>query len=108
MRPIAHPAMAEVTLAGILHALGDPVRLALVRNLAATEELNCSAACGAMRLPKSTLSHHFRVLREAGLIRTRPEGTQAVNRLRRDELDRRFPGLLDAVLAADRPAEQAA
>jgi DNA-binding transcriptional ArsR family regulator len=100
MRPLLHPELSAIPLAAVLHALADPVRLALVRNLDREGEMNCTASSGALRLPKSTLSNHYRVLREAGLVRTRLEGKQAVNRLRREELEARFPGLLDAVLRA--------
>ena len=91
-----HPEASELELAGVLHALSDPVRLRIVGNLAARGEL----PCGAIELPvvKSTCTHHFRVLREAGVIRQRTEGTTKLNSLRREELDARFPGLLGAVL----------
>lgn len=98
MRTRNHPAADDLSLPQVLHALSDPVRLALVRDLASGGE----QPCNALDLPvaKSTASHHFRVLREAGIIRQRPEGTQYLNALRRADLDRRFPGLLDAVLQA--------
>jgi DNA-binding transcriptional ArsR family regulator len=99
-RSLHHPAAAELELTGVLHALADPVRLQIVRTLAAED---CGERrCGAFALPvtKSTSTHHFRVLRESGVIEQRAEGTALVNRLRRDELDARFPGLLDSVLSA--------
>jgi len=99
MRPLHHPNKADITLAGVLHALGDPIRLEIVRNLAAHGERCCSSTV-ERDLPKSTLSHHIRVLRDAGLIRMRKEGVYFVNTLRRDELDERFPGLLASVLDA--------
>lgn len=82
----------------MMAALSDPVRVAIVRALAAQGE----SACGTLELGVSpaTRSHHFRVLREAGITLTRPEGTHRYVSLRRDELDERFPGLLDAVLSA--------
>jgi len=88
----------ENGLTDVLQALGDPVRLAIVRELAASDPE--PRACGTFRLgvSNSTLTHHFKVLREAGVIETRPEGHLRLNRLRRDELDERFPGLLDSVL----------
>jgi DNA-binding transcriptional ArsR family regulator len=91
-----HPEAHEIELAAVLHALSDPVRLKIVRMLAAGGEHNCSS----FNLPvtKSTCTHHFRVLREAGVMRQRQEGTTRLNMLRREELDIRFPGLLDAVL----------
>jgi DNA-binding transcriptional ArsR family regulator len=83
----------------VLQALADPVRLEMVRILAGTDE---EISCGHIPLPvgKSTSSHHFRVLREAGVLRGRQEGTRRYYRLRRDDLDARFPGLLDSVLKA--------
>jgi DNA-binding transcriptional ArsR family regulator len=99
-RTLHHPASEELELTGVLHALADPIRLEIVRKLAADGGSECR--CGAFQLPvtKSTSTHHFRVLRESGVIEQRPQGTALVNRLRRDELDARFPGLLDSVLAA--------
>ncbi len=98
MRPIYHPDKADIGLEGVLYALGDPVRLEIVKRLAAEPELPCAAidACVA----KSTLSHHFKILRESGVIYCRKQGTQHMNSLRREDLGDRFPGLLDAVLAA--------
>jgi DNA-binding transcriptional ArsR family regulator len=81
-----------------LYALSDPIRLQVVAELAETGE----KACGTFNLeaPKPTLSHHFKVLREAGIIQIRTEGTQRLNSLRREDLEARFPGLLTAVLQA--------
>jgi DNA-binding transcriptional ArsR family regulator len=97
-RTLHHPPAESLELTGILHALADPVRLEIVRKLAA----DCERRCGAFELPvtKSTGTHHFRVLRESGVIEQRAEGTALVNRLRRDDLEQRFPGLLDSVLGA--------
>jgi len=93
---IAHPAPDEIELAAVLHALSDPVRLRIVAALAAGDD----RTCGSFDLPvtKSTCTHHFKVLREAGLIRQRQDGTTRLNALRRDDLEVRFPGLLAAVL----------
>ena len=98
MRSSSHPPIEALSLARVLYALSDPVRLSLVQSLATNGE----QACGALNLPvaKSTASHHFRVLREAGVIQMHPDGTHFINSLRKDDLDRRFPGLLDAVLQA--------
>lgn len=99
MRTIHHPAIEQVALSQVLYALSDPVRLSVVRQLARAGEATCSALdCGR---PKSSMSHHFRVLREAGLVCTRTDGPAHMNNLRRSEVDRRFPGLLKAVLEAD-------
>ncbi|WP_294057240.1 metalloregulator ArsR/SmtB family transcription factor [Sphingomonas sp.] len=99
MQPLLHPDLKDVSLAAALHALSDPVRLQMVARLAEDEALNCTAACPCDTIPKSTLSNHFKVLRSAGLIETRPEGREMVNSLRRDAFEARFPGLLAAVLA---------
>ena len=97
--PIAHPACEELELGAVLHALSDPVRLTIVAALARSE---CEYTCGSFELPvtKSTCTHHFKVLREAGVIRQRLEGTTRLNSLRRGDLEQRFPGLLDSVLLA--------
>ena len=98
MRALRHPNAGEIELTRVLHALSDPVRLDVVRQLDREGEATCAALdCGR---PKSSMSHHFRVLRDAGVLRTRTDGATHMNELRRDELDRLFPGLLDAVLAA--------
>jgi len=98
MRLVHHPEPEALTLAGVLYALGDPARLEIVKRLATQGELCCSALdCS---IAKSTMSHHFRILREAGVLHTRKEGTQHINSLRREDLEARFPGLLAAVLQA--------
>lgn len=97
MRSYKHPSIEDVRPEDIFHALSDPVRLEIVRRLAAEGQASCAALDGGR--PKSSMSHHFRVLRDAGLVQTRPEGVTHINSLRRDELARRFPGLLDAVLS---------
>ncbi|MFE8942405.1 ArsR/SmtB family transcription factor [Streptomyces sp. NPDC003233] len=91
----------EVSLLTALAALADPVRLTLVRELAGSGDWTRS--CGSFDVPvgKAALSHHFAVLRGAGLVEQRDEGPRRVNRLRRAEFDARFPGLLDLVLRAD-------
>lgn len=94
------PASAEaLDLATVLHALSDPVRLRIVAQLSDGSE----RTCGSLEVPvaKSTCSHHFRVLREAGVVAQRVEGKCRFNRLRSDQLEARFPGLLDAVLRAN-------
>jgi DNA-binding transcriptional ArsR family regulator len=95
---ITHPERAEIELAAVLNALSDPVRLRIVAALASDGE----RTCGAIDLPvtKSTCTHHFKVLREAGVIHQRQEGTARLNTLRRDDLEARFPGLLATVLRA--------
>lgn len=97
---IKHPARDEIELAAVLHALSDPIRLQIVAALAAGE-----VSCGSFDLPvtKSTRSHHFRVLREAGVIKTRQEGTSRMSTLRVEDLEARFPGLLTTILSATKP-----
>ncbi|WP_328924364.1 helix-turn-helix domain-containing protein [Streptomyces sp. NBC_00190] len=98
-RALDHPEAAAIRLEGVLHALSDPLRLSIVQDLAgsATE-----LACSYFDLPvtKSTTTHHFRVLRESGLVRQTYRGTTKLNALRRAELEDLFPGLLDSVLTA--------
>jgi len=102
-RELNGPAREEIALAPVLAALSDPVRLEIVGKLACGTELSCRSL--GLPVAKSTLTHHFRVLREAGVIRQALVGTSKLNSLRRDDLDARFPGLLDAVLSAsDAPA----
>jgi DNA-binding transcriptional ArsR family regulator len=95
---IAHPARDQLELAAVLHALSDPVRLGIVADLAEGEERTCGSF--DVTVSKSTCTHHFRVLREAGLIRQRQQGTMRLNSLRRDDLEARFPGLLGSILHA--------
>ena len=98
MRDLFHPKRSDIELTAVMHALSDPTRLDIVRQLADGEE----QACGTfgVGVAKSTLSQHFKVLRDSGVIRTRVDGTTRWQTLRRDDLDARFPGLLDAVLGA--------
>jgi DNA-binding transcriptional ArsR family regulator len=93
---LSHPESRDLELVGVLHALADPTRLAIVETLVQDGE----RACGTfpVEVAPSTLTHHFRVLREAGIIRQREEGNRRWNTLRDAELEQRFPGLLPAVL----------
>ena len=95
-----HPNLDDVPLAAALHALADPARLEIVRNLARKGDLNCECALPSDEIPKSTRSNHFKVLRAAGLVATHKDGRQFISKLRKDDFDRRFPNLLDAVLGA--------
>jgi DNA-binding transcriptional ArsR family regulator len=92
------PERGEIELSAVLHALSDPVRLQIVAGVSDGGE----HSCGSLQLPvtKSTCTHHFRVLREAGLIHQRQEGTSRLNSLRSGDLEARFPGLLATVLRA--------
>lgn len=96
-----HIAAEDITLQSVLEALADPVRRSIVRQLADSER---DIACGAFDIgvTRSTSTHHFKVLRQAGIIRQRYEGTLKLNCLRRDDLERAFPGLLDATIEAAR------
>jgi DNA-binding transcriptional ArsR family regulator len=94
--------VAQLALPDVLHALSDPTRLAVLAQLESNGELPCGAL--DVKVAKSTLSQHLRVLREAGVTRTRPDGNVRYLSVRRGELDHAFPGLLDAVLSACPPA----
>lgn len=95
------PDLAAIDIATVLQALSDPVRLEIVRQLAGCGE-GGELTCGQLELPvtKSTSSHHLKALSRAGVIAEREEGTRKHLCLRREELDRRFPGLIDSVLRA--------
>jgi DNA-binding transcriptional ArsR family regulator len=94
-----HPETSEIELPAVLHALSDPHRLEIVRRL---DEDTEARPCGSFSfdISKSTMTHHFRTLREAGVIRQERQGTTKMTELRREDLDARFPGLLDAVLSS--------
>jgi DNA-binding transcriptional ArsR family regulator len=102
MRTLPHPATEAVQLDAVLAALADPLRRGIVRQLSEGVE---AQACSAFSLPvtKSTSTHHFRVLREAGVITQQYRGNKILNQLRAGDLETRFPGLMQAILAADRP-----
>src|ERR1700675_2779508 len=103
MRPLVHPSIEDVTVEGILHALADPVRVAIYADIVGS---GCSQNCSNFlqisekAIPKSTLSQHFKALREAGLIRGERIGVEMRNTSRCAELDQRFPGLVKAIVKA--------
>jgi DNA-binding transcriptional ArsR family regulator len=103
MRPLFHPSIEDVTVEGILHALSDPVRVAIFAEIAGS---NCPQNCSNFlqvsekAIPKSTLSQHFKILREAGLIRGERRGVEMHNVSRCVEIDKRFPGLIAAIINA--------
>jgi len=103
MKPLVHPSIDDITVEGILHALSDPVRVAIYAQLAAS---SCATMCSNFlqvrdrSIPKSTLSQHFRALREAGLVRSERLGVELRNVSRCQEIERRFPGLIAAILNA--------
>jgi DNA-binding transcriptional ArsR family regulator len=100
MTRFVHPGKEDITLAGVLAALADPMRLKIVKKLLAKRhgQLSCTAAAPCEEMAKSTLSHHFRILREAGVIRTAKQGVENLNTVRWEDLNERFPGLLAAIL----------
>jgi DNA-binding transcriptional ArsR family regulator len=105
MRPLFHPQIEEVRLEAILHALSDPARAALFTQIAGADcAQTCTALAGGVdqAIPKSTLSQHFKVLREAGLIRSERQGVEMRNTARCAEINDRFPGLLPAIMDAHR------
>ncbi len=103
MRPLFHPSIEDVSVEAILHALSDPVRVAIFADIVGS---GCSHNCSAFlevrekKIPKSTLSQHFKSLREAGLIRSERQGVEMQNISRCAEVDRRFPGLISAIVNA--------
>jgi DNA-binding transcriptional ArsR family regulator len=103
MRPLHHPDMKDVTVEAILHALSDPVRVAIYAEIVGQD---CSQSCssflrvGAKNIPKSTLSQHFKILREAGLIRSERRGVEMHNTSRCAEVEQRYPGLISAIAKA--------
>ncbi len=98
------PSRDRIALPKVLHALSDPVRLEIVLKLANAGEVTCG--CFGLAMPKSSLSHHFKVLRNSGVVATRREGKEWVNSLRREDLDALFPGVLESVIAAARAEQQ--
>jgi DNA-binding transcriptional ArsR family regulator len=118
MRPLFHPPLQDVTIEAVLHALSDPVRVAIYAQIVAS---SCPQSCSNFlkvkqkAIPKSTLSRHFKALREAGLIRAERRGVEMHNTSRCAELNNRFPGVIPAILDAyqaqmnsKKPADNAA
>jgi len=99
VREIHHPAASELDLATILRTVGDSVRLSIVRLLADDRERTCTQIQEEIGLPTSTCSYHLRLLREAGVTRTRAEGTERHITVRRDDLEEHFPGLVDVLVS---------
>jgi DNA-binding transcriptional ArsR family regulator len=93
---LPHPGVEDIDLLEVLHALSDPTRMKIAQTLRETHERSCGSF--AVDVAPSTLSHHFRVLREAGVIRQREDGNRRWTSLRRDDLQARFPGLLDQIV----------
>jgi DNA-binding transcriptional ArsR family regulator len=109
LRPLLHPSADDITVEGILHALSDPVRVDLFARIVGAR---CAQTCtmlveaGEKPVPKSTLSQHFKALRDAGLIRSERKGVEMHNSSRCEEIDKRFPGLLAAILSAHKAQNQ--
>ncbi|MBK1882816.1 helix-turn-helix transcriptional regulator [Luteolibacter pohnpeiensis] len=104
MKVYHHPSLAEIPLPAVMQALSDPCRIAIVKELL-TE--NRPLACNEvpLQISKATRSHHFEVLREAGLIHTRVEGTKCMTSLRAEEIENRFPGLLQLIIEKEAACE---
>ncbi|PZQ48649.1 MAG: transcriptional regulator [Micavibrio aeruginosavorus] len=101
-RGFTHPRIEDITLNEILHALADPVRRNVVQKLMSGEVLNCSNTCS--KLSPSTVSFHYKILREAGLVYSEKKGVEVLNTLRSNDVNARFPGLLDAILNCSKNA----
>lgn len=103
MRPLYHPAIKDITVQSILHALSDPVRVHIYMDLARSEcTKNCTTfhSINDMQLPKSTLSQHFKILREAGLIFSERKGVEMHNRTRCDELRPIYGNMIKGIIEA--------
>lgn len=99
MVQLVHPSRDDITLAGVLGALADPMRLRIVKGLMGRDGcMSCTEAAPCPEMAKSTLSHHFRVLRDAGLIQTTKRGVEHRNAVREDDINARFPMLLPTIL----------
>jgi DNA-binding transcriptional ArsR family regulator len=100
MRPLVHPSIDDITVEGILHALSDPTRVAIYLQIVGSEKAKTCTALSRSNekeVPKSTLSQHFKALREAGLIRSERIGVEMHNTSRCGEIENRFPGLIEAI-----------
>ena len=103
MDDVVEPAAEELQLPRVLAALAEPNRLATVQYVARGGESCCSEIIqeAGLAMTKSTFSHHLRILREAGVLTKRIQGTKGFTKLRKRDLDRRFPGLIDAIIDAE-------
>lgn len=111
MRPLFHPSIEDVTVEAILHALSDPVRVAIYADIVGSDcSRNCSnfLKVSERNIPKSTLSQHFKALREAGLIRGKRRGIEMQNTSRCAEIEKRFPGLIAAIVNAHKVQSEGA
>lgn len=94
--PFHHPKTEDLTLDEVLYALSDPTRRNIVAKLVAKPGMNCRKTC--LDMAPSTVSFHYKVLRDSGLIRSEKKGVEVINRLRKSDIDHRFPGLLAGIL----------
>lgn len=100
MTQFVHPSKEDIRLAGLMNAFADPIRLCIFKSLMNENGcMSCSEAAAAhKKMPKSTLSHHFRIMRESGLIHTTKQGVEHRNVIRKDEINEKFPGLLKTMM----------
>lgn len=103
MQALTHPNRADLTIESVFEALANPVRLRIVRRLASGEELTCSTVLPDV--PASSATHHWRVLRNSGVLHARRQGRLILHTLRRDDLDARFPGLVDVIMQTLDPSD---
>ncbi len=101
-RSFIHPSPKDFTIDGVLYALSDPVRRRIVGKLMKCDEMGMSCNKACEELSPSTISFHYKVLRESGLIASKKVGVEVINSLRLDEMNKRFPGLLESVLKHDK------
>jgi len=106
MKNIFHPPKEDISLFTILYALSEPLRFNIIEQLVDGQELTCGAFKLNLNRGKSTMTHHFKVLRDAGLIQTRVDGREHYTSLRRDDIEQRFPGLLDTMMTAFKSASK--
>ena len=104
-RTFVHPSIDDITIDGVLHALADPLRRDMVSFLYVHGSTNCSA-CSCPDISPSTISFHTKILRESGLIRSEKVGVSVINSVRHDDLNQRFPGLLDVILRIHKEESQ--
>ena len=96
-RKFNHPLIREISIDHVLHAMSDPARRNIVAKLACGDSMSCTKSCSD-KLSPSTISFHHKILRDSGLIRSEKKGVEVINTLRKDEIDKKFPGLLDSIL----------
>lgn len=98
MKPIQNASFDTIKLESVLYALSDPLRLRIVKHLIKKPSMSCTESCEGFDLPKATLSRHYDILRSSGIVFTEKDGVQYCNSVRKQELNKKFPGLLEAIL----------